>query len=380
MSSLQFRAGHASDARWRAAADACLMQLRPVPPGANLGFVYLSDRYGRDAVELLGYLKEQTGVAHWVGSTGVGVMGGVHEYMNQPALSIMVGAMPPDSFRVFSGKSQPPRPDTRTSSGATAASFAIVHGDPEAEDVPALLQDMGGKLESGFLAGGLSSSSSARAGTLQIADDVLSGGLSGVVFSSDVRIVTRLSQGCSALGDEEGRRSIHRVTGGEQNIVTALDGRPALDVLLEDLGARDAADLRRAVSGLAIGLPVEGSDTGDYLVRNLVGIDPRNRVLAIGAPVEVGMTLMFCRRSVDAARTDLARMLEGLRGQLRAPPQAGLYFSCLGRGQHLFGEPGTELRAIRDSLGEFPLAGFFANGEISHDRLYAYTGVLVLFA
>jgi small ligand-binding sensory domain FIST len=25
-----------------------------------------------------------------------------------------------------------------------------------------------------------------------------------------------------------------------------------------------------------------------------------------------------------------------------------------------------------------PLAGFFANGEISHNRLYGYTGVLTL--
>ena len=34
---------------------------------------------------------------------------------------------------------------------------------------------------------------------------------------------------------------------------------------------------------------------------------------------------------------------------------------------------------IRDELGDFPLAGLFANGEISNDRLYGYTGVLALF-
>ena len=130
---------------------------------------------------------------------------------------------------------------------------------------------------------------------------------------------------------------------------------------------------------MAIGLPVPGSDTGDYLVRNLMGVDPRNKLLAIGAPVEVGMPLMFCRRNADAARTDMLRMLGTLRPHLHAAPRAGLYFSCLGRGRHLFGDAGVELRTIRETLGEFPLAGFFANGEISHDRLYAYTGVLVLF-
>jgi small ligand-binding sensory domain FIST len=376
---MEFRAGHASDANWRAAADACLMQLRPAPAGANLGFVYFTDRYVRDAPALLAYLKQQTGVQHWVGSSGAGVMGGVHEYMNQPALAMLVGALPPDSFHVFSGKSPPPRVGSRTGTGATASCCAIVHGDPEEDDLPALLQDMGGKVESGFLAGGLSSVANARSSTLQVANEVIKGGLSGVVLSSDVPIAIRLSQGCSLLGEERGSRTVHRVTGGERNFVSALDGRPALDVLLDDLGIGDIADLRRTVSSLAVALPVSGSDTGDFLVRNLVGVDPRNRLLAIGAPVEIGMQVMFCTRSVEAARIDLARMLARFRSQLHSPPRGGLFFSCLGRGQNLFGEPGVELRAIRESLGEFPLAGFFANGEISHDRLYAYTGVLVLF-
>ena len=34
---------------------------------------------------------------------------------------------------------------------------------------------------------------------------------------------------------------------------------------------------------------------------------------------------------------------------------------------------------FRDELGDFPLVGFFANGEISNNRLYGYTGVLTLF-
>lgn len=350
-----------------------------MPPGANLGFIYFSDRFGRDAPDLVDYLKAETGIVHWVGSTGVGVMGGVHEYMEQPALALLVGALPPGSFSVFSGKRRAPRPGSVTASGAAAASFAVVHGDPETEDVPALLQDMAGKVESGFLAGGLSSAMNARAGTLQVADDVIRGGLSGVVFSADIAVATRLTQGCLAVSGSDGTRAIHRVTEGERNIVAALDGRPALDVLRDDLEEDEAADWRRVVAGVAVGLPVPHSDTGDYMVRNLVGVDPRNKLIAIGAPVEIGMQLMFCRRGGDAARLDLTQTLSSLRAGLAESPRAGLYFSCLGRGQHMFGEPGVELRLIREALGEFPLVGFFANGEISHDRLYAYTGVLLLF-
>ena len=53
--------------------------------------------------------------------------------------------------------------------------------------------------------------------------------------------------------------------------------------------------------------------------------------------------------------------------------------SCLARGPALFGDDSQELKTIRDALGDFPLVGFFANGEISHNRLYGYTGVLTLF-
>jgi len=140
-----------------------------------------------------------------------------------------------------------------------------------------------------------------------------------------------------------------------------------------------ARDLRRAAQFILVGLPVAGSDRGDYLVRNLVGIDVQNRLIAIGDVVESGAELIFCKRDGTSARADLERMLRELK--LAAPAARGaLYFSCIGRGEHLFGSRGAELGIVRDVLGELPLVGFFCNGEISHDRLYGYTGVLTLFS
>jgi small ligand-binding sensory domain FIST len=169
------------------------------------------------------------------------------------------------------------------------------------------------------------------------------------------------------------------VTEGERNIIVTLDGRPALDVLVEDIGEVLARDLRRAARFIHAGIPVSGSDTGDYTVRNLVGIDPKNRLLAIGAPVEMGMPLLFCKRDAQTAREDLIRMLDAIGRETHGSPRGGLYYSCLGRGEHMFGARSAELEIIRDRIGEFPLVGFFCNGEISHDRLYGYTGVLTLF-
>jgi small ligand-binding sensory domain FIST len=256
---------------------------------------------------------------------------------------------------VFSGKAPLKR---------QGAHFAVVHADPQAPDVPGLVTDMAAKVASGYVVGGISSS---RGATLQIANGVVSGGLSGVALAPQVAVATRLTQGCSPFGPR------YRVTDCEDNIISALDGRPALEVLLA------AADEKTVRSGrILVGLPVAGSDTGDYVVRNLVGIDPRARLFAIGDTVEPGAEILFCRRDAAAAREDLDRMLAELKAA--APgPRGALYFSCVARGEHMFGSRGAELRLVQEALGEVPLVGFFCNGEICHDRLYGYTGVLTLF-
>jgi small ligand-binding sensory domain FIST len=257
-----------------------------------------------------------------------------------------------DAYSVFSGR--------RPLKGA-APHFAVVHADPAAPDVAGLVRDMASKLSTGYVVGGISSS---RLRTVQVAGEVLSGGISGAAFGKEVAVATRLTQGCTPY---PGR---FRVTGCEENIIFSLDGRPALDVLLETVRGERAQ--------LLIGLPVPGSDTGDYTARNLVGIDPKNKVIAIGEAVEPGAELLFCKRDGAAARADLVRMLAELKAAVPAP-RGALYYSCVARGEHLFGSRGAELGLVRQALGEVPLVGFFCNGEISRDRLYGYTGVLTLF-
>lgn len=101
--------------------------------------------------------------------------------------------------------------------------------------------------------------------------------------------------------------------------------------------------------------------------------------MAVGADLETGMEIMFCRRDRDAALEDLDRMLDRLARSLDKPPRGALYISCVARGANMFGEKGVEAEAISRYFPSLPFAGFYANGEISHDRLYGYTGVLTLF-
>ena len=320
-------------------------------PGRGLGFVYFTDALVDQSSHILRGLRAETGVHDWIGTVGTGVVATGTEYQSGPAIAAMVADF--DSFTVFSGRA-PLKADA-------VAHFAVVHADPAAPDVPGLVADMSAKIATGYLVGGISSS---RSRTVQIANEVLSGGLSGAVLGSEVAVATRLTQGCTAY---PGR---FRVTACEDNIIATLEGRPALEVLLETV--------RGEKTQLLVGLPVPGSDTGDYTARNLVGIDPKNGLIAIGDTVEPGMEVLFCKRDAAAAKNDLERMLAKLKEAL-PQPRGALYYSCVARGEHMFGSRGAELQLIRRSLGEVPLVGFFCNGEISRDRLYGYTGVLTVF-
>jgi small ligand-binding sensory domain FIST len=344
-----FRYAHAAGASWRECVQACAKRLGR--SGGGLGFVYFTDVLVERAGDIVAALRDQTGVADWVGTVGVGVLASGAEYQDEPALAAMVADLQPGAYRIFSGRSPLKQ----------GAHFAVVHADPTAPDIVGLVADLASKIASGYLVGGLSSS---RTRNVQVANDVLSGGLSGVTLGSEIGVATRLTQACTPLS----RR--FRVTACEENLVQALDGRPALEVLMEAVkGVR---------TPILVALPVAGSDTGDYMVRNLIGVDPKEKLIAIGEPVEPGAELMFCRRDATAARKDLERMLGELRRDAPAP-RGALYFSCTARGEHMFGARGAELGLVRQALGDVPLVGFFCNGEISHDRVYGYTGVLTLF-
>jgi small ligand-binding sensory domain FIST len=276
-----------------------------------------------------------------------------------------------DVFRIFSGL-KVPRDVGRAKlqwAGGTAA-FAVVHADPATQSLTSLVRELASRTESGFIVGGLTSS---RGRAVQYADGATDGGLSGVVFSDEVVVATRLTQGCAPVGPK------HVVTDARQNIIVSLDGRPALDVFRDDIGSELSSNLTLVAGRIFAALPIDGSDTGDYLVRNLVGLDTGHKLVAVGEAVRPGRSIMFCRRDRGSASDDLDRMLTSIRSGLFREPKGGVYFSCVGRGASLFGENSEELRIIRDRLGDVPIVGFFCNGEISHNRLYGYTGVLTLF-
>ncbi len=368
-----FKAAHAASDNWAEAVSICAEALTPVPAGANLGFVYVTDLLADDFPRIVDDLRRRTGVESWVGSVALGVCSATAEYFDRAAVAAMVASLPPDGFRTFPAIAETTdemAADSRAWIAGTAPPFGIVHGDPYNPRTPDLVEDLA-ELGAGFLVGGLTSSRYARH---QVAGGVTEGGLSGVLFAPGVEVATTLSQGCTPIGPD------HLVTECVDNVLITLDGVPALDVFKQDVGDLLARDLNRAAGFIHAALPVEGSDTGDYMVRNLIGIDPTRGWLAIGAPVETGSRVLFVRRDSNSAGDDLEATLGRLKQRLSWTPRGGVYFSCVARGAHMFGAPGREVSMIRDVLGDIPLVGFYAGGEISNGRLYGYTGVLALFA
>jgi small ligand-binding sensory domain FIST len=374
----------------------------------TLGWLYLTDHFTDEAEGLLADARHRWPGVAWVGAVGVGISGSGVEYIDEPAVSLMLADLPRERFRVFSGV----RPLPQSAADFQAAT-ALVHADPGTADLGELVSELAARTSTGYLFGGLTS---ARAddddGTgrcLHIADAVLDGGLSGVAFSADVSLVSRVTQGCQPVGP------VRHVTAADRNVVLQLDDEPALDCLLRDLGVDPAAPrtavarLRQTLVGLSDAhddaLARPGQFGTDTRVRHLIGIDPARRAIAIGDVAPAGAQLAFCTRHTEAARRDLVRICTEIREELepqslpRAPAPAlalpqgatgrdgsaarriagAVYVSCAGRGGPHFGGPSAELAIVRHALGDVPLVGFFANGEIAHHHLYGYTGVLTAF-
>ncbi|HTQ33895.1 MAG TPA: FIST C-terminal domain-containing protein [Stellaceae bacterium] len=355
-----------------------LNQLTPEAE-TTLGIVYVSEPAAPVLPRLVDELAAGTGIAHWTGGVGLGVCAGGEEVYDRPAAAVLTAAVRETQFRIFASTADPAADLPRHHGQwieATQPILALVHADPRCPDLLRATIDAGAA-SGAFLVGGLVSHRTQatlvarRPGSND--DGTGAGGMAGLMLAPAVGVATALSQGCMPIGP------VRRIDEARDNVVMAIDGRPALDVFRQDIGPELAQNLRRVGGIIFAGLPVTGSDTGDYLVRNLMGIDPGQGWLVLGAEVSPGDPILFCRRDPESAKHDLTRMVKQLAGRLNGPPKAGVYVSCVARGVSLFGDEGVEATVIRETLGDFPLVGFFANGEISRDRLYGHTGILTLF-
>jgi len=398
-----FISAAASGTNWRDISKKILEafeKFKTGPDQFNIGFLYITDQLAQDAESTLNLFKSVTGIEHWVGSVGIGVCTNGEEYVDTPAISAMIGYIDPDKFTVFGSGGEPsPAPDALDSwLEKNDAMLTLVHADPMADTDPARDLALLNDTIQGFLVGGLSSS---RHENFQVADNVIQGGISGLVMSSDIPVACTLTQGCAPIGQT------HTITKAEDNVILEIDHQVPQEVFTQNLKKMvetrtgknpDEVEMNEFdvpeefkdlfQGDIHVAFPVKGSDVQDYLVRNIVGIDPDEGYMAISEGVKVGDQMIFVHRDDKTVRSDLSQKLVQLRGRVQQEkgdfkPKAAVYISCVARAFCNFteqeGHSGGEMALIREITGDIPLSGFYASGEISKGHIYGYTGILILF-
>jgi small ligand-binding sensory domain FIST len=211
--------------------------------------------------------------------------------------------------------------------------------------------------------------------------DAMEGALVGVALSGLAPVIG-VTQGCTPIGEP------YVITHAEGNVIQRIGSRPALEMLTEAIRANPDTQARIRQAGVFAGLAMDPTksplERGDFLVRNLVGADQSSGAVAVAERVRIGQTLQFQIRDAEASRQDLREMLDELAERLHGRrPAFGCYFDCAGRGRGLYGVPDHDVSLIREGLGEFPLVGFFGNGEFApigrRNFFHNYTGALVIF-
>jgi small ligand-binding sensory domain FIST len=351
---------------------------------ADLALVFVTGDAHARAHEALHAVRRVTGAPIVLGCSGTGILTERREVEEGLAVAVLVVRDPRLLATAFALERQGERRDIGAEVaqriGATVAEGGCVLVLPDAVgcNPPALLTQLHAAL--GFVP--VLGAVAAGAPMFELYEtDALAGALVGVALSGLTPVIG-VTQGCTPIGEP------YVITHAEANVIQRIGSRPALEILTEAIRANPDTEARIRHAGVFAGLAMDSAksplERGDFLVRNLVGADQSSGALAVAERVRIGQTVQFQIRDAQASRQDLLAMLDELAGRLHGRrPAFGCYFDCAGRGRGLFGVPDHDVTLIRERLGEFPLVGFFGNGEFApigrRNFFHNYTGALVIF-
>jgi small ligand-binding sensory domain FIST len=353
----------------------------------DLALLFVSPQHAAAADQLAQEACDLLGTTAVAGCTGEAIVGGNREVEEEPALAVWLARWPgvrivPMHLRFEQtpeGAAFQGWPDALADDWPEE-SFLIALGEPFSFPADFLLERMNEDRPRVPIVGGMASG-----GGQPGENRLLLGGAAhaeGAVVlhvSGGVRLRTVVSQGCRPIG----RPLV--VTRAERNVIYELGGKPALAQLREIFDALPTREQRLVQQALHVGRVVseykERFEQGDFLIRNVVGIDPGSGAIAIGDYLRPGQTVQFHVRDEEAADAELKQLLVKARSD--CAPAGGLVFTCNGRGTRMFREPSHDAQAIQRALGPLPLAGFFAQGELgpigAQNFIHGFTASVALF-
>jgi small ligand-binding sensory domain FIST len=347
----------------------------------DLAFIFLSPAHLDEAEAAAEAVREELAPRHLLGCVAEGVVAGVRELEHGPAVAVWAAALPGAEIECFHAAA------VQTEEGITVTGFpelddpglVTLLADPFSFPAGAFLARLNEQREPIPLVGGIAVGGRRPGEQALILDEAVhtEGAVGAVVSGAQVRTV--VSQGCRPIGREA------VITRCQDNLIYELAGRPALERLRGEIAALSATEQALAARGLLAGLVIDENrpeyDTGDFLIRGLLGLDEASGALALGDTVRVGQTLRFFVREAAAADADLRQALAGAVRDER--PAGALLFTCNGRGTHMFPEPDHDARVVAEALRTQALAGFFCGGEIGpvggKAFLHGFTATLAIF-
>lgn len=356
---------------------------------ADLVLLFFTVDHLPEYQKLIAAVRTITRTDRIVGSSGAGVLTGEGEIEGSPGMAVLVLCSDrikghPFLFHSLRDRDQQVGVEIAEIVGEGAKNEALLVLLPDAYNGQPRRLFQGIERQIGFVpvVGAGSSENGSQGKTYQLCgEEVATNALSGLLLTGSFKSSIGITQGCQPVTEPM------VITKAQGNLIFEIDNRPAFTTFAEVIKGPLLADLRRALAFVFAALPSDPHQNsvspGEYLVRNIVGLDPEKGILAVAEEVFEGEQMVFALRDPQKAREDLSQMLhrqlKNLGGKF---PQLGFYFNCCARGTSLYGIPGIDTAYIRQSLGDFPLIGFFGNFELGplgqKNHLLAYTGVLVL--
>ena len=357
----------------------------------HLAVVFISPDYQPDFDRVPELVRQSFDSVVVLGCSGGGIIGNGQEVEQRPAVSITAASLPGVEIVEFHlDGDQLPDLDAAPQkweealkvSPETSPQFVML-ADPYSFPVQNLILGLDYAYSRSAKIGGLASGAQQQGGNaLFCGDRVYRSGAVGVALHGNITVDTVVAQGCRPVGQPM------RITQSKRNVLAELDGQPPMTVLKEIFQNSDDRDRELMRTSLFLGVVMDEfldePKQGDFLIRNVVGMDDRSGGLAIGELLKEGQLVQFHLRDAQTSTDDLIQVLERYAVDNREnQAQGALLFSCLGRGQYLYGRPNHDTEVFQDKLGSVPIGGFFCNGEIGPVSgttfLHGYTSSFGIF-
>lgn len=357
----------------------------------HLTFIFVSQQFKEQYEEIPGLIRQQMDSGRFLGCSGGGIVGGGKEVEQQAAFSMTCANLPDVEIKaIYSDTINLPNQDTAPSIWREWLGVEVEKNpnfiflaDPFSFRGEEFLAGIDFAYPKSSKVGGLASGAQMQGGNaLYLDDKIYRNGLIGLALSGNIGMDTIVAQGCRPIGEPV------KISKCDGTLLKEIDEQPPLELLQKVYDGLDENDKSLVQTSLFLGIEMDplkdDPQQGDFLIRNIMGVDRAIGGMQIGALLREGQLVQFHLRDKAMSAEDLELMLGRYRDEENSQNACGaLLFSCLGRGQSLYGKPNHDSDMFRDKLGDIPLGGFFCNGEIgpvgNSTFLHGYTSSFGIF-